>query len=46
MLTEKDLKQLAAKGITAEKLEQQLNEFKTGFHFLNLKVRLLLVKVF
>ena len=37
MLTEKDLKQLAAKGITAEKLEQQLEEFKTGFPFLKLE---------
>ena len=37
MLTEKDLKQLAAKGITAEKLEQQLDEFKTGFPFLKLE---------
>ena len=37
MLTEKDLKQLAAKGIPAEKLEQQLNEFKTGFPFLKLE---------
>lgn len=37
MLTEKDLQQLAAKGISAEKLEQQLGEFKTGFPFLKLE---------
>lgn len=37
MLSEKDLQQLAAKGITPEKLEQQLGEFKTGFPFLKLE---------
>ncbi|TGX81870.1 DUF4301 family protein [Palleniella muris] len=37
MLSEKDLQQLASKGITPEKLEQQLNEFKTGFPFLKLE---------
>ncbi|MCM1077988.1 MAG: DUF4301 family protein [Bacteroidales bacterium] len=37
MLSEKDLQQLAAKGITPEKLDQQLNEFKTGFPFLRLE---------
>lgn len=37
MLSEKDLQQLAAKGITPEKLEQQLGEFKTGFPFLRLE---------
>ena len=36
-LSEKDLQQLAAKGITVEKLEQQLAEFKTGFPFLKLE---------
>lgn len=37
MLSEKDLQQLAAKGISQEKLEHQLNEFKTGFPFLRLE---------
>lgn len=36
-LSEKDLQQIAAKGITPEKLEQQLSEFKTGFPFLKLE---------
>lgn len=36
-LSEKDLQQLAAKGISPEKLEQQLGEFKTGFPFLKLE---------
>ena len=36
-LSEKDLQQLAAKGITVEKFEQQLAEFKTGFPFLKLE---------
>ena len=36
-LSEKDLQQIAAKGITVEKLEQQLGEFKTGFPFLKLE---------
>ena len=36
-LSEKDLQQIAAKGITPEKLEQQLGEFKTGFPFLRLE---------
>ena len=36
-LTEKDMQQLAAKGISQEKLEQQLGEFKTGFPFLKLE---------
>ena len=36
-MTEKDLQQLQAKGISQEKLEQQLNEFKTGFPFLKLE---------
>ena len=37
MLSEKDLQQLAAKGITPEQVEQQLSEFKTGFPFLKLE---------
>ena len=36
-MEEKDLKQLQAKGISEEKLQQQLNEFKTGFPFLKLE---------
>ena len=37
MLAEKDLKQIAQKGITEEQINNQLNEFKTGFPFLRLK---------
>lgn len=37
MLTEQDLKQIAAKGISEEKINEQLDEFKTGFPFLRLK---------
>ena len=37
MLTEKDLKQLASKGISEEKLNHQLEQFKTGFPFLKLE---------
>lgn len=37
MLSEKDLKQIAAKGITAEQLEQQLEDFKQGFPFLRIE---------
>ena len=37
MLSEKDLKQIAQKGITQEQIENQLNEFKTGFPFLKLE---------
>ena len=37
MLAEKDLKQIAEKGITPEQIENQLNEFKTGFPFLKLE---------
>lgn len=37
MLSQKDLQQLADKGITQEKLEQQLKEFQTGFPFLKLE---------
>lgn len=36
-LSEKDMQQIAAKGISPEKLEQQLGEFKTGFPFLKLE---------
>ena len=37
MLAERDLKQLAQKGISPEQIENQLNEFKTGFPFLKLE---------
>ena len=37
MLSEQDLKQIAQKGITQEQIENQLNEFKTGFPFLKLE---------
>lgn len=37
MLSEKDLRQIAQKGITEEQINVQLNEFKTGFPFLKLK---------
>ena len=37
MLSEKDLKQIAQKGITEEQINNQLEEFKTGFPFLKLK---------
>ena len=37
MLSEKDLKQITQKGITQEQIENQLNEFKTGFPFLKLE---------
>ena len=37
MLTEQDLKQIAAKGISEAKINEQLDEFKTGFPFLRLK---------
>ncbi|MBR2292127.1 MAG: DUF4301 family protein, partial [Prevotella sp.] len=37
MLSERDLKQIAEKGITPEQIENQLNEFKTGFPFLRLE---------
>ena len=37
MLTEQDLKQIAEKGISEEKLNAQLEEFKTGFPFLKLE---------
>jgi hypothetical protein len=37
MLQDQDLKQIAQKGITPEQIENQLNEFKTGFPFLKLE---------
>ncbi len=37
MLTQQDLKQIADKGISEEKLNSQLEEFKTGFPFLKLE---------
>lgn len=37
MLSEKDLKQIAQKGITVAQIENQLKEFKTGFPFLKLE---------
>ena len=37
MLTEKDLKQIAQRGITEEQIKTQLKEFETGFPFLKLE---------
>ena len=37
MLSQQDLKQIAQKGITPEQIENQMNEFKTGFPFLKLE---------
>ena len=37
MLSQQDLKQIADKGISQEKLEMQLKEFETGFPFLKLE---------
>ena len=37
MLSQKDLQQIAQKGITEEQINTQLNEFKTGFPFLKLE---------
>ena len=37
MLSQQDLAQIAQKGITQEQIENQLNEFKTGFPFLRLE---------
>lgn len=37
MLAKEDLKQIADKGISEEKIEKQLSEFKTGFPFLRLQ---------
>ena len=36
-LSEKDLQQIASKGISEEKLEYQLSQFKTGFPYLKLE---------
>ena len=37
MLSEKDLKQIAQRGITEKQIETQLKEFETGFPFLKLE---------
>ena len=37
MLSKKDKKQIAEKGISEEKLEEEFNQFKTGFPFLKLE---------
>lgn len=37
MLSQQDLKQIAAKGMNEKQIESQLNEFKTGFPFLKLE---------
>ena len=37
MLTEKDLKQIAQRGISEEQINTQLKQFKTGFPFLKLE---------
>ena len=37
MLQEKDLQQIARRGITEEQVDHQLQQFKTGFPFLRLK---------
>ena len=37
MLTEKDLKQIAQRGISKEQVENQLHQFETGFPFLKLE---------
>ncbi len=37
MLSQEDLKQIAAKGITPEQIDAQLKEFETGFPFLKLE---------
>ena len=37
MLSEKDLKQIALRGITEKQIETQLKEFETGFPFLKLE---------
>jgi len=37
MLTEQDIRQIAEKGITEKQIEQQLEQFKTGFPFLRLE---------
>ena len=37
MLKPEDLKEIAAKGISEQALEEQLNRFKTGFPYLKIK---------
>ena len=37
MLSEKDLKQIAERGISKEQIETQLHQFETGFPFLRLE---------
>ena len=37
MLQEKDLKQIALRGISEEQIETQLHQFETGFPFLKLE---------
>ena len=37
MLSDQDLKQIKARGISEEQVEYQLNQFKTGFPFLKLE---------
>lgn len=37
MFSQKDLEQIAGKGISEAKIEKQLNEFKTGFPYLKLE---------
>ena len=37
MLSQKDLQQIAQKGISEVQIETQLEQFKTGFPFLKLK---------
>ena len=37
MLQEKDLKQIAEKGISEQQIEKQLKQFETGFPFLRLE---------
>lgn len=37
MLSQEDLKQIAAKGMTAEQINAQLEQFKTGFPYLKLE---------
>ena len=36
-LSEKDLQQIAQRGISAETIETQLHQFETGFPFLKLE---------
>ena len=37
MLSDQDLKQIKARGISEEQVEYQLNQFKSGFPFLKLE---------